>query len=227
MNNHPGETLGFVPARDMRQGRRTRNRCLRPVAVLRRRCGVGSRCSPPVAPGRRSPSSAGPEESNPRRGPQYDCLADVATNQRGLSTAVESTSSRASDEILSENGAIDGVCRSPSSVPPAEPCPGGWRRAWRAPRSAGRAARARSALRDLTCRRLFERSERSERSELGDRAACPSTTGKPKAARVRAPTPARVRLGALSPSQEGVRRKTATGRDQTLAMRPRQWSRKN
>ena len=29
--------------------------------------------------------------------------------------------------------------------------------------------RARSALRRLTCRRLFERSERSERSELGDR----------------------------------------------------------
>jgi hypothetical protein len=155
------------------------------------------------------------------------CLADVATNQRGLSTDVESTSSRASDEILSENGAAEDVCRPQCSVPPAELYPGGWRRAWRAPRSAGRAARARSALRDLTCRRLFERSERSERSELGDRAACPSTTGKPKAARVRAPTPARVRLGALSPSQEGVRRKTATGRDQTLAMRPRQWSRKN
>ena len=30
-------------------------------------------------------------------------------------------------------------------------------------------ARARSALRRLTCRRLFERSERSERSEFGDR----------------------------------------------------------
>jgi hypothetical protein len=29
-------------------------------------------------------------------------------------------------------------------------------------------ARARSALRELTCRRLFERSERSERSEFGD-----------------------------------------------------------
>ncbi len=30
-----------------------------------------------------------------------------------------------------------------TSVAPAEPCPGGWRRAWRAPRNAGRAARAR------------------------------------------------------------------------------------
>jgi hypothetical protein len=219
MNNHPGETLGFVPARDMRQGRRTRNRCLRPVAVLRRRCGVGSRCSPPVAPGRRSPSSAGPEESNPRRGPQYDCLADVATNQRGLSTAVESTSSRASDEILSENGAIDGVCRSPSSVPPAEPCPGGWRRAWRAPRSAGRAARARSALRDLTCRRLFERSERSERSELGDRAVWPSIRGQSERQR-RPPGSARRRPPGCGSARSDLRRKrTAKGNNGPQATR--------
>jgi hypothetical protein len=36
------------------------------------------------------------------------------------------------------------------------------------PARPGLVARARSALRQLTCRRLFERSERSERSELGD-----------------------------------------------------------
>jgi hypothetical protein len=49
-------------------------------------------------------------------------------------------------------------------------------RAWRAagppgparPARPGLVARARSAPRQLTCRRLFERSERSERSELGD-----------------------------------------------------------
>ena len=50
----------------------------------------------------------------------------------------------------------------------AKACPGGLRSASEAPSSAGLVARARSALRQLTCRRLFERSERSERSEFGD-----------------------------------------------------------
>jgi hypothetical protein len=36
---------------------------------------------------------------------------------------------------------------------------------------------ARSASRDLTCRRLFERSERSERSEFGDRPRAPASQG--------------------------------------------------
>ena len=46
--------------------------------------------------------------------------------------------------------------------------PGRWQRASEALRSTGLLARARSALRRLTCRRLFEGSERSERSEFGD-----------------------------------------------------------
>jgi hypothetical protein len=50
----------------------------------------------------------------------------------------------------------------------AKACPGRLRSACEAPSSAGLVARARSALRQLTCRRLFEGSERSERSELGD-----------------------------------------------------------
>ena len=50
----------------------------------------------------------------------------------------------------------------------AKACPGGLRSASSALRSAGLVARARSAPRELTCRRLFERSERSERSEFGD-----------------------------------------------------------
>jgi hypothetical protein len=50
----------------------------------------------------------------------------------------------------------------------AKACPGRLRSACEAPSSAGLVARARSAPRQLTCRRLFERSERSERSELGD-----------------------------------------------------------
>jgi len=46
--------------------------------------------------------------------------------------------------------------------------PGRWQRASSALRSAGLLARARSALRRLTCRHLSERSERSERSEFVD-----------------------------------------------------------
>jgi hypothetical protein len=144
-------------------------------------------------------------------------LADVATDQRGLSTVVESTSSRASDEILSENGAVAGLCRPPSSVPPAEPCPGGWPRAWRAPTSAGRAARARSALRDLTCRRLSERSERSERSEFGDRAAWPSTAGQSE--RQRRPPGSACRRPPGCGSARSVSRRTATGRTQPSGAR--------
>jgi len=41
-------------------------------------------------------------------------------------------------------------------------------RLWSAEKRRAR-GRARNALRELTCRRLFERSERSERSEFGDR----------------------------------------------------------
>ncbi len=137
------------------------------------------------------------------------CLADVARDQRRLSTSVERGHTRASDEILSENGAAVGVCRPPSSVLPAEPYPGGWRRAWRAPRSAGRAARARSALRDLTCRRLSERRERSEQSELGDRAAWPSTAGKSE--RQRRPPGSARRHPPGHGSACSVSRTTATG----------------
>ena len=50
----------------------------------------------------------------------------------------------------------------------AESRPGRWQRACGAPRSTGLVARACSALRNLVCRTLSERSERSERSELCD-----------------------------------------------------------
>lgn len=53
-----------------------------------------------------------------------------------------------------------------------------------APRSGGCMAGARSALRDLTCRILSERSERSERSEL-----CGTPLGRaPQRSRRNAPT---------------------------------------
>jgi hypothetical protein len=95
----------------------------------------------------------------------------------------------------------------------AKACPGRLRSASEAPSSAGRVARARSALRQLTCRRLFERSERSERSEFGDgprdRAAQGSrraaTTAEAKRSSLpghafAAPTDAGLREHQLSPS---------------------------
>jgi hypothetical protein len=60
------------------------------------------------------------------------------------------------------------VLRANTTDVSAKACPGRLRSACEAPSSTGLVARARSALRQLTCRRLFERSERSERSELGD-----------------------------------------------------------
>jgi hypothetical protein len=60
------------------------------------------------------------------------------------------------------------VLRANTTDMSAKACPGGLRSACEAPSSAGLVACARSALRQLTCRRLFEGSERSERSELGD-----------------------------------------------------------
>jgi len=62
----------------------------------------------------------------------------------------------------------DGVLRPNTTDVVAKARPGRLRSASEAPSSAGRVARARSALQQLTCRRLFERSERSERSEFGD-----------------------------------------------------------
>ena len=56
--------------------------------------------------------------------------------------------------------------RREKPLPAAKGRSGGARRACEAPSSAGFMARARSALRRLTWRILFERSERSERSEL-------------------------------------------------------------
>jgi hypothetical protein len=61
-----------------------------------------------------------------------------------------------------------GAFRSNAPDLAAKACPDRLRSASEAPSSAGRVARARSALRELTCRRLSERSERSERSEFGD-----------------------------------------------------------
>jgi len=61
-----------------------------------------------------------------------------------------------------------GVVRPNTTDVAAKARPGRLRSASEAPSSAGRVARARSAHQQLTCRRLFERSERSERSEFGD-----------------------------------------------------------
>jgi len=61
-----------------------------------------------------------------------------------------------------------GAFRASNPAVSAKACPGRLRSASAAPSGAGLVARARSALRQLTCRRLFERSERSERSEFGD-----------------------------------------------------------
>jgi hypothetical protein len=74
-----------------------------------------------------------------------------------------------------------------------------------APRSAEGTAGARRALRELTGRRLSERSERSERSELGGPAVPSSIAGCLRAAQTaerRAPLPARARLGP-APREEG------------------------
>ena len=64
------------------------------------------------------------------------------------------------------------ACDSPSlnkeQAVPAKTRSGGGRSASAAASSAGLVARARSALRELTCRSLSERSERSERSEFCD-----------------------------------------------------------
>ena len=79
---------------------------------------------------------------------------------------------------------------------------------------------ARSALRDLTRRRLSERSERSERSELGD--ATPDRAA--QRSRRTAPTatvwpPPRLRLPrrATHPQESGRTRTTATGRHRPVA----------
>ena len=81
----------------------------------------------------------------------------------------------------------------------SKPGSGARRRACAAPSSAGRvAARAQHALRGLTCRSLFERSERSERSEFCGRPRARAAQGSQAAARPdrrgRTPTGARPRL---------------------------------
>ena len=89
----------------------------------------------------------------------------------------------------------------------------------KAPALFARVARARSALRDLTCRRLSERSDCRERSELGGRATRANSAGKsPLAATAlrRAPQPpARARLRLAPTSARSGRRSSATGRQQT------------
>ncbi len=83
-------------------------------------------------------------------------------------------------------------------------------------RSAGLVARARSALRGLTCRHLFERSERSERSEFGDgpRDRAPEGSRRyPADRRSEALRPAWVRLCRTNRSTYRDRSRTATGRE--------------
>jgi len=83
-----------------------------------------------------------------------------------------------------------------------------------------------SALRPLTCRRLFERSERSERSEFGDRATSASIAGNPRAARAstEALTAARPRLCSRLPSRgQGMRRSHAS-RDARCATDVMPWT---
>ena len=93
----------------------------------------------------------------------------------------------------------------------------------KAPESAGRVARACSAPRDLTCRRLFERSERSERSELGGRATRPSIAGKsPLAATAlrRTPQPARAHLCLAQLSARNGMRRAAKSRNRSCTAEP-------
>jgi hypothetical protein len=83
-----------------------------------------------------------------------------------------------------------------------------------------------SALRPLTCRHLFERSERSERSEFGDRATSASIAGNPRAARAstEALTAARPRLCSRLPSRgQGMRRSHAS-RDARCATDVMPWT---
>jgi hypothetical protein len=78
-------------------------------------------------------------------------------------------------------------------------------------------ARARSAHQQLTCRRLFERSERSERSEFGDgprdRAAQGSLSAAKTAEAKRSSLPGRA--FAAPTAAECARRTAAMGRKQT------------
>ena len=98
--------------------------------------------------------------------------------------------------------------------------------AWRAagppgpvrPARPGLVARARSAHQQLTCRRLFERSERSERSEFGDgprdRAAQGSRRAAPTAEAKRSSLPGRD-FAAPAAARKSARRTAATGRKPT------------
>jgi len=112
------------------------------------------------------------------------------------------------------------VLRPNTTCVAARACPGRLRSASAAPSSAGLVARARSALRELTCRRLFERSERSERSEFGDgprdRAAQGSLSEAKTAEVKRSSLPGRA---FASPTDAHQRRASATSRHRTLPAR--------
>jgi hypothetical protein len=100
--------------------------------------------------------------------------------------------------------------------------PGRLRSASEAPSSAGRVARARSAHQQLTCRRLFERSERSERSEFGDgprdRAAQESLSVAKTAEAKRSSLPGRA--FAAPTAAECARRTAAMGRKRPRRFTP-------
>ena len=112
----------------------------------------------------------------------------------------------------------DGVLRPNTTDVVAKARPGRLHSASEAPSSAGRVARARSALQQLTCRRLFERSERSERSEFGDgprdRAAQGSRRAAPTAEAKRSSLPGRD-FAAPAAARKSARRTAATGRKPT------------
>ena len=112
----------------------------------------------------------------------------------------------------------DGVLRPNTTDVVAKARPGRLRSASEAPSSAGRVARARSAHQQLTCRRLFERSERSERSEFGDgprdRAAQGSLSEAKTAEAKRSSLPG-CAFAAPTAARKSALRTAATGRKQT------------
>ncbi len=113
----------------------------------------------------------------------------------------------------------DGVLRPNTNDIAAKARSGRLRSASEAPSSAGLVARARSALRELNCRRLSERSERSERSEFGDgprdRAAQGSRRAATTAEAKRSSLPGRA---FAAPTDASQGRASATGRKQALAL---------
>ena len=150
----------YVLPRSARRGRRhpAGAHAVAVVASRRLPCGARSEVAPP-----NSLRSLRSLRSSKRR------RVSLRSALRAPTSALRSSSPQKSPppSAACRSGAV-GVLPTNRSNVSAKACPGRLRSASSAPSSAGPVARARSALRELTCRRLFERSERSERSEFGD-----------------------------------------------------------